>query len=151
MFRAMAQPVEDLGEPPETVQGAGRSEARPGAKGKLKSSGVERRVPCDRVISEVDVHKERATDMSVVARNLNTSAAWVERCMLAYGRHATRPSSKNAESKAMLMESWEQDEPEELGPEENEEAGAPYRRELPEKQLRKLIPPTPGWKGNSFD
>jgi len=147
VFRAMAQPVEGLNALPETVPRAGRStEANLEAEEEFKSSGaVQRRVPCDQVISQADHDSyvlHHAADLSVVARELDTSAVWVERCMLAYGREVRRPSNKSAESKEQLLESLEEDEPEERGREEIEEPGPPSRK-LPEKQLRQPIRPTP--------
>lgn len=142
IFTAMAQPVEDLDEPPETVQRTGRStEANLKTRAEIKSSSAaERRVPCDQVISQVDresyTHPRHAVEMSVVAKNLDTNVVWVERCMVAYGRQPRRPSAQSVESKEKRLESLEEDEPEERAPEEIEEAGARYQRELREKRLR---------------
>ena len=153
IFTALAQPVKNLGAPPETVQRAGRStEAKLEAKEKLKSSGAaERRVPCDQVISQVDREGYAHRDVSVVARSLDTSVVWVERCMLAYGRQPRRPRGESAESKEKRLQRLEEDEPEERGREEIEEPGAPYGRESREKQLRKPIRPTPEFKEDRFD
>jgi hypothetical protein len=149
IFEAMAQPVGDVGEPPETVPTrAGRSEANLETKAVIKIRGAAgRRVPCDQVISQVDregyVHGRRGVEMAVVAKNLNTSVVWVERCMLAYGREPERPSGASAESRERRLESLEEGEAEERGPEEIEEP-ASGRHELREKQPRRAAEATPG-------
>ena len=134
---AIGQPVNGLG----TDAGAGRpGRARTDTKAKkgVESSRVARgRVPCDQVTSRLDrdtnARNGRTPDMSVVAEELGTSVVWVERCMLAYGRRPKRPGTESDEARQHLLESWEADEPEESGPEDIEEAGAPYRREQPER------------------
>jgi hypothetical protein len=152
MFTAVAQPAEGFGGPPDTAERASRStEARLGASEDLRSRGApERRVPCDRVISQID-REGHGVDESLIARSLGTSVAWVERCMLAYGRRPRGQGGESAESKENLMESWEQNEPEERGAEEIEEPGALSERGLGQKQLRKPIPPTPRFNRNRVD
>jgi hypothetical protein len=107
------------------------------------------RVSCDAVMSEV--HKETRTaeethvDISKVAVRLHTSVAWTENCMRAYGMRTKRPGVESAEGREQEFESFEEDEPEEAGPEDTEEEGAPNPKVHPERQrlLKVHPPPTP--------
>lgn len=145
VLAAVGQPVNGSG----TDAGAGRpgrTDTDIKAEEKLEASrAAQRRVPCDQVTSRVD-HDTNArgghtVDMSMVAKELGTSVVWVERCMLTYGRRPRRPSGKTAESREQLLESLEENEPEEGGPEDIEEAGAPNRGERPEQPttLKQII------------
>jgi len=138
LLTAVGQPVNGSG----TDAGAGqprRTDADTKAEEKLEGSlAAQRRAPCDEVTSQVDrdtnARGGHTVDMSVVAKELGTSVVWVERCMLAYGRQPRRPSGKSAESREQLLESLEENEPEEENaPEDIEEAGAPNRGERPEQ------------------
>jgi hypothetical protein len=111
------------------------------ARKEFESSGAaQRRLPCDQVISRVDhdadVQRGHAADVSRVAKELGTSVTWVERCMLAYGRRAKRPGVESAETTEQRLENFEEDEPEEVGPEDVEEERAPSRRKRAERQRR---------------
>ena len=106
------------------------------------------RVSCDSVVSEV--HKETRTgvpnvDISKVARALGTTIAWTEHCMRTYGLRPKRPGRESAESREAELESFEDDEPEEVMPEDAEEEGAPDLKEHPERAriLKIKPPPTP--------
>lgn len=107
------------------------------------------RVPCDSVMSEVHkavrTAKETHVDISRVAVHLNTSIAWAEHCMRAYGLRTKRPGVESSEGREEEMESFEEDEPEEAAPEDTEEEGAPNPKIHPERQklLRAHPPPTP--------
>jgi hypothetical protein len=137
LLTAVAQPVSGSG----TGARAGRT-GRTGTNTKAEEElegirAAQRRVPCDQVTSRLDrdinVREGQTVDMSVLAKKLGTSVVWVERCMLAYGRRARRPGAESSESKEQLLESLEQGEPEERGPEDIREAGASSRREKPEQ------------------
>jgi hypothetical protein len=147
IFEATAQPVEDLGEPPGIVHGEHKTQANLETKANVKGGGAARRVPCDQVISRVDRegrrHKDHEVEISLIARNLNTSVAWVERCMLAYGRRPGRSGGAGAEATERRLERLEEEEPEELGPEEIEERGSSRARELRERQPPQAVPRTP--------
>ena len=124
----------------------GRSDTNIEARKEFESSGAaQRRLPCDQVISRVDhdadVQRGHAADMSVVAKELGTSVTWVERCMLAYGRRAKRPGVESAETTERRLENFEEDEPEEVGPEDVEEERAASRRKPPERSttLKQII------------
>jgi hypothetical protein len=111
------------------------------ARKEFESSGAaQRRVPCDEVISRVDHYAEvqpgNVADVSKVAKELGTNVTWVERCMLAYGRRAKRSRVESAETTAQRLESFEEDEPEEVGPEDVEEEGSSARRGPSERQRR---------------
>ena len=108
-----------------------------------------RRVSCDRVLStanrEVRLSKGGTADLSAIARGLGTTVAWVEHCMLAYGRRPRRPGYQTAESRETELERLESDEPEEEFPEDVEEPGARERVVHPQRPrvLRVKPPPTP--------
>jgi len=105
------------------------------------------RVSCDSVMSEV--HKEtRATkathvDISKVATRLNTSVAWTEHCMRAYGLRTKRPGVESPEGREQEIESFEEDEPEEAAAEDTEEEGASNPKQHPERQRQLKIHPAP--------
>jgi hypothetical protein len=107
------------------------------------------RVSCESVMSAV--HKAARTanethvDISKLAAHLNTSVAWAEHCMRAYGLRTKRPGIESAEGREQELESFEEDEPEEAAPEDTEEEGAPNPKLLPERQrlLKIHPPPTP--------
>ena len=65
--------------------------------------------------------------------------------MRAYGRRPKRPGHESAESREAELESFEDEEPEETGPEDTEEEGAPDPKLHPERQrlLKIKPPPTP--------
>lgn len=115
--------------------------ARPAAR---VSAGA---VSCVQVISRVNhaVGKEggRLPDMSLIARHLGTSPAWVEHCMRVYGRRPKRPGLEAAEAHEERLEEFEEAEPEESAPEDVEEFGARERPSRPEKPQRMKIRPTP--------
>lgn len=102
-----------------------------------------RRVACDRVVSHVDHAMElvygKNADISKIAQDLNTTIAWVEHCMIVYGRRAKRPGLETAESREMQIEQWEENEVEEVAPEDTDESGERERAVKQEKQ-RKLVP-----------
>jgi len=108
-----------------------------------------RRAPCDAVISEVNKERQSTREPNVnvsrIAKVLGTTVAWAEHCMTAYGRRPPRPGVESSESKEAEIESFEEDEPEEMMPEDTEEDGAPDLKEHPErpKLLRVHPPPTP--------
>jgi hypothetical protein len=114
------------------------------------SAGREVRVPCDQVISrihrEVRVEHGRPADLSLVAKRMGTSVAWLERCLLSYGRRAKRPGLESAEAREERLEEFEEEEPEETFPEDVEEPGARPLPEHPERERRPRLglPPTPG-------
>jgi hypothetical protein len=100
------------------------------------------RVPCDQVISQLDRNTtsqrgkggadlKGGTDLTTLARQLNTTESWAEHCMRAYGRRPKRAGLEGAESREVQLEQWEGDEPEESAPEEMEDSGE--REEAPEK------------------
>jgi hypothetical protein len=107
------------------------------------------RVACATVVSEVHREisstKEANVDISKVAKHLGTTVAWTEQCMRTYGLRPKRPGHESAESREAELESFEEDEPEETGPEDNEEPGAPDLKEHPDRQrlLKIHPPPTP--------
>jgi hypothetical protein len=142
VLSAVAQPVNGPERPPETARPERRGTGPDiQAKKEFESSGAAlRHVPCNQVISWVDRDSEfrrgEAPDMSVVAKELDTSVVWVERCMLTYGRRPKRQAVESAESREQRLESLEEDEPEERGPEDIEEEGAPERRENTERSRR---------------
>ena len=113
----------------------------------------KQRVGCDTIISKVDRDRtskhRRVADMSEVARQLGTSIFWVEHCMLVYGRHPKRPGIESAEAHEELLESLEEDEPEETASEDIPEPGAVERKVYPlkERRLHLRPPPTPRWFG----
>jgi hypothetical protein len=95
----------------------------------LESSGaLQRRIPCEQVVSQADhdtaARRGRAVDVGVVARQLGASATWVERCLRVYGRRAKRSDLESAEIRERRLESFEENEPEAIAPEEVEEEGA---------------------------
>jgi hypothetical protein len=121
------------------IVGGARTPARAGQLGKRGSEieAAHRRIPCDQVISRVDhdlnAERGQAVDMLLVSRELGTSVTWVERCMRAYGRRVKRPGVESAETTEQRLESFEEDEPEEVQPEDVEEEGGEFR-ERPEQQ-----------------
>jgi hypothetical protein len=138
-FTAVAQPVGGSAAPGTTDPWQWGTDLE--AKKEFESSGASRRrVPCDQIISRVDhdpnVQKGNAADMSMVARTLGTSVTWVERCMVAYGRRVKRPGRESAETTERRLESLEENEPEEIGPEDVEEEAEGKPHEQPEKQKR---------------
>ena len=155
---AQTNDTDSLGMSYPAARGAGAEggrAARRGGDGRgtgdevKRSSGAARRVPCDRVISryngDPNVERGRAVDLSTVARELNTSVIWVERCMLAYGKRLDRSHFESEESAEDRLEALEADEPEESAPEEID--AGPERSEHPERprvlQSSKGLP-TPG-------
>lgn len=104
-------------------------------------------VACSSVIAQINhgvtAEHGRAADMSHIAKTLGTSPAWVEHCMLAYGRRPKRPGLESAEGREERLESLEENEPEETAPEDKEEEGAPERPEHPEKERQLKVRPTP--------
>ena len=108
-----------------------------------------RRVPCTEVMSKVHrqvrLSRGRAADISDVAKQLGTNVPWVERCMLSYGQRAERPGHETAEAREERLESFEEDEFEEAGPEDISEPGAREREEHAEKERAARIKarPTP--------
>jgi len=77
--------------------------------------------------------------MFYIARRLNTSVVWVQRCMMAYGRRPARLAGGEAESRETRLEKLEADEPEEReerAPEESEDLGTSGKHELREKPPR---------------
>jgi hypothetical protein len=128
-----------------------RESAEVQQKKELQTSGaLERRIPCDEVISGFDrasAQSERPIEIGDVARQLKTSTFWVERCMNVYGRRPRRVAAENSEETEQRLESLEEDEPEETAPEDVEEEGVRTRPERPERQ--KVLhgsarAPTPG-------
>jgi hypothetical protein len=111
----------------------------------------EVRIPCDQVMSrinrEIGAEHGRAADLSLVAKRMGTSVAWVERCLTSYGRRAKRPGLESAEGREERLEKFEEDEPEETFPEDVVEPGARPLHEHPEheRQPRLRIPPTPAY------
>ncbi len=141
-------------DPVQRPEGAGRratkeaTETTEGTEGEQPATNAQR-VSCDRVISRIS-HEEgiqhgNAPDMSMVARRLGTTVTWVERCMLAYGRRPKRPGLESAESREQHLESFEDQEPEEVAPEDVAEPGARELKEHAEKERvsRMKPPPTP--------
>lgn len=107
------------------------------------------RVPCERVISRIN-HEQaaqhgKAADMSMVAKRLRTTVTWVERCMLAYGRQPLRPGIESAEGREERLESFEDQEAEEIAPEDVAEPGAREYKAHAEKERVSHVkpPPTP--------
>jgi hypothetical protein len=106
-------------------------------------------VACIDVIKRVNRHvsHERgiSSDLSVVARDLGSTAPWVEHCMRVYGRRSRRPGLESAEGREERLEAFEDSEPEESGPEDAEEFGARERPEHPEqpRYRRFKLTPTP--------
>ncbi|MFI5398430.1 MAG: hypothetical protein ACHQ9S_23090 [Candidatus Binatia bacterium] len=95
------------------------------------SGAVSRRVPCDQVVSHIDkdLKPRHVTDIVRIAKEMHTSVLWVERCMESYGRRVREETHHNAEEREQLLETWEEDEPEEVGPEEMSEPGVEDRSE----------------------
>jgi hypothetical protein len=114
------------------------------------SGAAYRRIPCDQVISRVDRHADarqghsvaRFADLSAVAKELGTNVTWVERCMLAYGRRVRRPGIESAGTTERRLESFEEDEVEEVQPEDVEGGGGEFP-ERPERQRRLKSAPVP--------
>jgi hypothetical protein len=137
---AATQMVGGAGAPARAGQPGDRGGDTEANKGGVGSSGALR-VPCDQVISRVDhyAHSHSAhlsADLSEVAKELGTNVAWVERCMLAYGRRVGRPGKESAASTEQLLKTFEEDEPEEVEREDIDEGlrgGVPER---PERQRR---------------
>jgi hypothetical protein len=126
--------------------GGGRSSLE--VRKEFESSGAaHRRIPCDQVISRVDhdpnVKRGRAVDMLLVSRELGTSVTWVGRCMRAYGRRVKRPGVESAEATEQRLESYEEDEPREVQPEDIEEEGGELPEPPPEEQSRQKNAPLP--------
>lgn len=119
------------------------------------ASGAEHRVDCSEVISatnrQVRMLHGGAADMDQVAKKLGTSVAWVERCMIIYGRRPKRPGYESPGSRQAEIEKWESEEPEEEFPEDKEEPGARERLIIPDKPRRlRLKLPTPTEFGDDF-
>ena len=77
------------------------------------------RMPCAEIMRIVTRHRLRPADPSGIGRSLHQEPAWVERCMVAYGRTIRRPAASNLELKE---EGWESSEPAETGQEEGGDA-----------------------------
>jgi hypothetical protein len=122
---------------------AGARQPHYGNAAQGNSDKVERRVECPAVISaaarSVSRRPGKVLDISKVAATLGTSKVWVERCLSVYGRRSHRPGQESAESRELIPEIYEAEEPEEKGVEEAEEPG-----DLPaDREKQQRIPPTP--------
>ena len=124
------------------------TETTEGTEGEEPATGALR-VSCERVISRIN-HEQaaphgKAADMSMVAKQLRTTVTWVERCMLAYGRRPMRPGIESAEGREERLESFEDQEVEEIAPEDVAEPGARELKQHAEKERVSHLkaPPTP--------
>ncbi len=78
----------------------------------------------------------------MIAHKLGSSPAWVEHCMLAYGRRPKRPGREGEEAREERIEKWEEEEPEEAAAEDAEAPDhAPFERRQRVLRLRRT--PTP--------
>ncbi|MBI3784587.1 MAG: hypothetical protein HY270_14430 [Deltaproteobacteria bacterium] len=109
-------------------------------------------VACSDVIKKVNhrisLERGNSPDLSLVAHQVGSSVPWVEHCMKVYGRRPKRPGLESAEAHEERLEAFEDDEPEETGPEDVEEEGAKERREHPERprysKFKNVPAPEPG-------
>lgn len=94
-------------------------------------------VGCSEIMKRTNRHvstgRGEPADISLIARELDTSIPWVEHCMRMYGRRAKRPGLESPEEREKLLEAREADEPEESAREDIEEGGA---RERPERPIK---------------
>ena len=118
----------------EPSMGAGRDTGGARRSDDLRGDGVldstiraAHRAPCDKVISRYNTDPSRdsgrGVDLSAVARDLNTSVIWVERCLVAYGKPVKGSHLETAESVEDRLEALEEEEPEETSREEIEAGG----------------------------
>jgi len=107
-------------------------------------------VPCIDVIRLVNQQIGRVhggnPDLSRIAHKLKSSPAWVEHCMLAYGRRPKRPGRESAEVLEERFERMEEEEPEEASAEDAEAPDAPQYERRP-RMLRLKPTPTPRGTG----
>ncbi len=84
-------------------------------------------VPCADVMHlvnhEITALSTERPDLSEIAKTLGSTPAWVEHCMLVYGRRPTRPGMESSEGREAKFEKFEEDEPEEPEEQASEEAG----------------------------
>ena len=106
------------------------TQVKPEDQSEIEKNGREsRRVPCDQVISHIDndLKPGQTTDAARIAIEMHTSVIWVERCMQSYGRRINEEGLHRADVREKLLESLEEDEPEEVGSEELGELGVKDR------------------------
>ncbi len=143
---AMADPLEDA-DTMATSKATDRESAAVQRKKEIQTSGaLERRVPCDQVVSTFDhlsTLSGKPVEAGNVAQKLNTSGFWVDRCMGAYGRRLRHVAAQNSEETEERLEHLEEDEPEETAPEDIEEEGASAHLERPERENMSRGKPTP--------
>lgn len=97
------------------------------------------RLPCPSIIREVDLVDQPA-DPGRIGRLLHQNAAWVERCMVTYGRRVAKPAPVDLDAREDIDEIWESSEPEEIGREEAGAEGLPVKTPKPGRELKPLIP-----------
>ncbi len=113
------------------------------------------RVGCAQVVAEIDhITGRRGSyrpDASRIARKLGVDRAWVYRCAELYGRRMSRRPAMRDGVQEELEAGWENDEPEEKGPEEvGEDGEALTRPAKPSPQRKHQAPPTPSF-GDEFN
>ena len=101
-------------------------------------------VPCSDVIRQVNQQIGRGGTpiLSTIAHKLGSSPAWVEHCMLAYGRRPKRPGREGEEAREERVEKWEEGEPEERAAEDAEAPDRPVHQRR-QRVLRLVPTPTP--------
>lgn len=124
--------------------------AGPADTGKAsKSHAPRQRVSCEEVINKVDhdksVQEGHALSVYAVAKALGTPPAWVEQCMMAYGRRLPRKVQEGSGESASeeRIERFEEQEAEESFPEDVEESDDKGDVEARDEKPAKLERPTP--------
>lgn len=92
-----------------------------------------RRIPCGDVLHEMNylrsVGSNRATKAEYLARRLDTSPLWIEKCAAMYGRQLDQ-APMDSDARLRQEERWEAEEPEEVSREELEARGDGMARDL---------------------
>jgi hypothetical protein len=103
------------------------------------------RLPCVDIVSAADRlrHKDprHPVDVTKLSRNLQQEQLWVQHCMELYGRQMSKRLRVGEEEREGRMESWEESEPDEIGPEETGEGR--YNPDRERRHGRKKFPATP--------
>ncbi len=118
----------------------------------LASSAWAQRIPCTEVVHEMNrlsgTGQGRGSDADHLARRLNTSPLWVEKCAATYGRRLQHDST-DSDERLRRQEEWEAEESTEEGRDEIEARGERLDRSTHARdrsRARSLTADTEAWE-----